>query len=147
MKNKEIHSVLLLLLIGIGTIIHALSYPIGSLEKMGPGFYPLLLGAALVLLGVALLIAWILNGRPNDEIVLKGTLRGWLAVISSMIAFIIIGKYGGFIPATFILITIAALGGRSRLSHILILSSCTTVVATAVLIYGMQLQFPLFRWG
>jgi hypothetical protein len=40
--------------------------------------------------------------------------RGWLCICSSIVAFAVIGKYGGLLPATFAIVFIAALGDRQN---------------------------------
>nr|WP_254045843.1 hypothetical protein [Paenalcaligenes hominis] len=41
---KELWSGGLLVLIGMATVLGSLNYQIGSLARMGPGYFPLMLG-------------------------------------------------------------------------------------------------------
>ena len=45
---------LLFVAIGIATVIGASDYPLGTIRNIGPGYYPILLGIALTLLGGAI---------------------------------------------------------------------------------------------
>ena len=40
--------------IGVATVIGAADYPLGTIRNIGPGYYPILLGIALALLGGAI---------------------------------------------------------------------------------------------
>ncbi len=75
-------------------------------------------------------------------------LRGCACIILGVLAFLLLGKYGGLIPATFAIVFISALGDRSntvKQAAILALAMC--VIATVVFWWALQLQLPLFAWG
>ncbi|MEJ0045599.1 MAG: hypothetical protein WDN04_05275 [Rhodospirillales bacterium] len=40
--------------------------------------------------------------------------RGWICIVASVLAFVVLGKYGGLLPATFAIVFIAALGDRDN---------------------------------
>lgn len=63
-------------------------------------------------------------------------------------AFILLGKYGGLVPATFALVFIAAMGDRQHtVRSAALLAVGVTILGIAVFSWALQLQFPLFRWG
>ncbi len=145
----------LVVLIGLGTAIASTGYNMGTMGRMGPGYYPFLLGILLIALGLLICV----TPDSPDEVradaerqpigaVLKRYGRPWLAILVGMIAFIVLGRYGGLAPATFALIFIAALGDHNNsFKACLGLAVGTVAFAVAVFHYGMQLQFPLFNWG
>src|SRR5690606_5240947 len=74
--------------------------------------------------------------------------RGWLCIIGGVVAFIAVGKYGGLIPATLALVFISALGDRTHtLLSALALAVFVTILGVVIFSWGLDLQFPLFRWG
>jgi hypothetical protein len=81
----------------IGALALTQVHSIGTLRHMGPGFFPLMLGALLVFLGV--LIA--LNGLASfpdqgDQVESKkNEWWGWACIIAGPILFIVLGEYGG----------------------------------------------------
>jgi len=80
--------------------------------------------------------------RPKDR------LRGMACIIGGILAFMLVGQYGGLVPATFVLVFISALGDiNNRIPSALILAAVVTVFGTLIFHWGLQLQFPLFRWG
>ncbi|WP_253206993.1 tripartite tricarboxylate transporter TctB family protein [Verticiella alkaliphila] len=141
----------LVALLGIGAVIQGSTYSIGTLARMGPGFFPVALG--WILIGLGILIA--LNADPVAEEDLEHDIsrdpadwRGWGMIILGLIAFIIIGRWGGLAPATFALVLISAMGERDqKLVHAVALALGVTVVGALIFSWGLQLQFPLFRWG
>ena len=134
--------------LGIGTVAIGRTYPIGGLSRMGPGFFPVALGCILFLVGVA-----IAAGAPRDssqEAVPSATpeWRGWFCIIAGIVAFAVIGRYGGFVPATFAVVFISALGDRGNTPmRALLLAAAMVAVCLVVFWWGLQIQLPLFTWG
>lgn len=138
----------LMLLIGIGAVIQGQTYSIGSLSKMGPGYFPVALGTLLTVLGIALLIDARLSQPKTEAKSLPPEWRGWICIVLSIIAFAVIGKYGGLIPATIATVVISALGERNNTwRSALALASVMVVVCVVLFWWGLNLQFPLFAWG
>ncbi len=141
----------LVVLVGIGAVVQGMTYSVGTLARMGPGFFPVALGWLLIFLGV--LIA--LNADPVAEEDQENDIsgdppdwRGWGCIVAGVIAFIILGRWGGLAPATFVLVLVSALGEREqKLTHALALAAGVTVVGCLIFSWALQLQFPLFRWG
>jgi hypothetical protein len=67
----------LFLLAGVAVYFLAGQYPIGDAARMGPGYFPRLLGGVLVLLGLAVIgVAW----RRPARTTARGSLPAWLVV-------------------------------------------------------------------
>jgi hypothetical protein len=138
----------LMLLIGIGAIVQGRTYAIGTLSRMGPGFFPVALGVILALIGLALLVSEALAKPHATAESLPPEWRGWICIILGIVAFIVLGKYGGLVPATFGLVFISAMGERKNtVRGAAILALLMVVVCVTVFWWGLQLQFPLFVWG
>jgi len=154
MRRHKYYSAGFILLIGAATAAGSLQYQMGTLARMGPGYFPLLLGGLLVAIGLLMAVT---PDSPDEvradseqepfAVIIRRHLRPWSAVVGGMLAFIVLGKHGGLVPATFTLIFVAALGDRSNS-----LKACfwlaVGVVAFAVIAfhYGLRMQFPLFTW-
>lgn len=151
-NRKEIWSAGLLVFIGMATVIGSTNYQIGTLARMGPGYFPLLLGAILMILG---LLIFLTPGQITDEEeegsfkeMLATRLKTWVLVIVSVLAFIVLGKYGGLLIATFTMTFLSAMADKSNtLKTSLIVGVVLTAVTVLVFHYGLQMQFPLFTWG
>jgi len=147
--NKDYYGGGLMFLLGVGTVYKGFDYHIGTLSRMGPGYFPVAVGVVLALMGV--LIA--LGARKNvpEDAGKKAhppEWRGWSCIILANVAFIVLGRYGGLIPATFAVVFISALGDRQNtLKNAFILAAAMVVVCLIVFWWALQLQFPLFQWG
>jgi hypothetical protein len=137
----------LLMLIGAGLSAGAVSLNIGTLTEMGSGFIPLVLGVLMMLVGIAVLVTEDKEEREKGEVALPQW-RGWLCILGSVAAFVIVGEHGGLIPATFVSVLIAALGDRQNsLRDCIALAVAVTVFGVVVFGYGLGLQMPLMAWG
>lgn len=140
----------LLIVLGLATFWQATTYNLGTLSSMGPGMFPAILGVLLVLLGIMTLGAAAVSAEDSEEEedMGKPEWRGWGCIIGGVLAFILIGRYGGLVPATFTLVFISALGDRTHtLRSALLLAAFVTVIGIVIFSWGLSLQFPMFRWG
>lgn len=145
--NKDYYGGALMILLGLGAIAEGTSYRLGSLRHMGPGFFPAAVGALLVLTGLIIAIEG-LSGRNIGEGKARPEWRGWLCITGGIVAFILLGKYTGLLPATFAIVFISALGDRNNtLRGAAILSAAMCAVAVIVFWWVLKLQFPLLAWG
>jgi len=151
--KKDYYGGALLVLVGLAAVYAGVDYRVGQLAHMGPGFFPVALGALLALTG--LLIAISARGdKPAADAVSHGhptgmpDLRGGICIILGILAFLLLGVYGGLLPATFAIVFISALGDRDNtLLEALLLSLAMVVIAVIVFWWALKLQLPLFQWG
>jgi hypothetical protein len=136
----------LIMLIGLGAFLGASDYRIGSLRHMGPGFFPAVLGAIMVICGVLIAVHGA-SPREGASVRRKEEWRGWLCILSGLVSFIVVGHYVGLLPATFSIVFLTALGDRKNsLKAATVLSVSMCLVATIVFWWVLQLQFPLIAW-
>lgn len=136
--------------LGIAVALQGSTYTMGTLSRMGPGFFPVALGLLLLFLGLVILFSSGLSEDDEDdnEVIAPPEWRGWLCIIGGVLAFIALGKYGGLVPATFALVFISSLGDRTHtLLTALALSIFVTILGVVIFSWGLELQFPMFRWG
>ncbi|MFF7400408.1 tripartite tricarboxylate transporter TctB family protein [Achromobacter sp. NPDC008082] len=139
-----------MIVLGLGAIAQASTYTLGSLARMGPGMFPAILGVLLVFLGliIAKMAASPVAAEEDAEEIPPPEWRGWGCIIGGLLAFILVGKFGGLVPATFVLVFISAMGDRQHTwRSAAALAVGVTILGVAVFSWALQLQFPLFRWG
>ena len=138
----------LMILLGLCVVLQGRTYDVGTLSKMGPGFFPVALGALLALIGAAIALTAKGAVPAGEETQLPSEWRGWICITLSIVAFVVLGKYGGLIPATFAIVFIAAMGDRKNtIKSALILSLAMVAVCVTVFWWALKMQFPLFQWG
>lgn len=157
-NKKEVLSGSVLLLIGGLTVLGSLDYTMGSLARMGPGYFPLAIGVIIMILGLMLFFELGGEGYAPEQaeqniddlkqISFKRQLLTWGLIIGAMLSFIVLAKYGGLVPATFSLVFIATFADQKNTFKVaLITATVLTLFTVAVFHFGLQMQMPLFRLG
>lgn len=140
-NNKRFLSGLMFLGIGAVAIYIAQDYPMGTALRMGPGYFPIVLGGIIGLFGVYELIVGVLKPDP-----VKGnwSLRALAILPLAAVIFGILMEHAGFIPALLSLIFISALASNEfKLTEVLLSAVVITVASVGVFIYGLGLPYPL----
>jgi len=154
-RKRDLWGGAFIALCGALTILEATSYNVGELARMGPGYFPLMIGCFLVALGILVP----LSPDPDEvqeELIeeqlpqptRRERLRGMACIAGGIALFIILGSFLGFLPATFALVFVSALGDTSNsVKSAAILALAMTVFGAVVFSWALQLQFPMLRWG
>lgn len=155
-SKEELGAGLLVFVIGAATVIGSFNYSIGSLSRMGPGYFPLMSGCVLVLISLFILIKgarqYYIEKEKGDIIHLfkfkkvdRVRVKVWVFVTIAMIAFVLLSIYVGFIASAFSIVFISALADKSNsIKSILILSLSLTAFAVLVFYYLLKIQIPLW---
>ena len=141
-RNKDFLAGALFILLGGAAVYFARDYPMGWIERMGPGYFPTALGTLLCLFG-----AWImLRGLFTGEAI-KGA-WGWRPLGLITLAIVLFGfslERIGLVPALVLLFVVTALAGRDfRWKEVVILAVLMSAFAALVFVYGLKLPYPLF---
>lgn len=154
--SKDYYGAALLLVMGTGVLVLGMDYRMGSLSRMGAGFIPVVLGALMMLVAIAIAVTATPAGAPAAAGAHGGhggastgpEWRGWGCIIAGVIAFVVIGQYGGLIPATFASVFISAMGDRlNTVKSAAMLGVIMVVFGVIVFHFGLSLQLPLFHWN
>ena len=133
--------------IGVAALWRGTTYHIGTLNDMGPGFFPAAVGAMLALTGAAIAATAGLGAPRRVAKRLPPEWRGWACISLGIVAFIVLGQHAGLLPASFAITFISALGDRrATLWSALLLAVAISAVSVVVFWWALQLQMPLFAW-
>jgi hypothetical protein len=141
-NSKDLIAGLIFIFFGIAAIWLARDYPMGSARRMGPGYFPYIVGGALAMLGfiIAARSFW----RLSEPIRLP-TLRPLIWIIAGIVGFALLLEPLGLVLALFVLILISCLGGwQFRLLEVAILYIVLALIAVIFFVYGLGLQFSLW---
>jgi len=150
-SQKDFFSGLLFLLVGAGFAWGATSYKIGEASRMGPGYFPLLLGVMLAIVGLLVMFVSLVVETEDGDPVGRIAWRPLFFVILSNLTFgVLLGglpsiglPYMGLMAAIFALTFIAALAGDEfRFKEVLILAIVLSVLSYTAFIWLLSLQFP-----
>jgi hypothetical protein len=131
-------------LVGGAFVVGALSYELGTPLRMGPGYFPLVVGAIVAVLGLAI----VLKGLIAGEVLSFGVVP-WRAVAVIVLALLFFGFFVrrlGFVPTTAVTALLTTLASpRVRPLPAVAVAAGLTVASTLIFVVGLQLRIPL--WG
>lgn len=123
-------------------IVKVFEYPMGTSSRMGPGYFPFVLGILMGALGLIIVIqALITSGGP----VAKFAWRPLIWVLGAFVVFGLTAKLLGLVIAIVLLVVISSFGGHEfKLKEALISSVILAAGSVAVFVYGLKLPFPIW---
>ncbi|HOB66665.1 tripartite tricarboxylate transporter TctB family protein [Ottowia sp.] len=152
-SQKDFFAGLLYMLTGIAFAWGATNYNIGDGARMGPGYFPLLLGIVLAVIGGIVLFQSLVVETPDGDKIGKWAWKPLLFIIASNFLFgILLGGWPalgipamGLIIAIFVLTFVAALAGTEfRFVEVLILAILLAALSWFAFVWGLKLQFQVW---
>ncbi|MCD8339814.1 MAG: tripartite tricarboxylate transporter TctB family protein [Burkholderiales bacterium] len=121
-------------------------YALGTASRMGPGYFPMLLGGFLLVLGFLITLKSLVF-RPSEGDGKVGAIdwRTVIIILGSVFIFAILLRPAGLIPATFIMIFLSGFAERTfKLIPILILATFLSVLVWIIFVWGLDLTVPIW---
>ncbi len=141
-RNRDYYAGALMALIGAFAIVEGREYGVGTLTQMGSGFFPVMLGAGLILMGA--IMAALRRPAPEGHGAAPLSGRGVLAIIAAVLLFMGLARTAGLAPAIFASVFVGALGTRTttlREAALLALGVC--VFGVLLFAFGLKVPFPV----
>ena len=139
---KDLIAGLLFIAAGIAAIAIATNYTLGTAARMGPGYFPRILGMMMIVLGAILALRSLrLDGPP---------LPGWkwrpvLVVLGSVVVFGLIVNHAGLVLSTILLIAMASAASHEfRPKEAVISGILLAALAVGVFVIGLKLQIGIW---
>ena len=143
LNKKDFWAGMMLLGIGAAAMFIARDYRFGSALRMGPGFFPTILGGILIAFGICIMAVGLKSG---EKIQGNLSLRALVMLPLSLVLFGLLMQLAGFIPALVALVLMSAASGREfKLMEVLMLTVVLTVASVALFIWGLGLPYPLIK--
>jgi len=136
---------LLMMFVGLAVSFFAYeNYDIGTLNRMGPGFFPVGLGGILAVLGFFIALpAFFRTGSP-----VKFEMRTLVLVTASIVAFALMLKSMGIIVATTLAVLISSTADREiTWKGRILVSLGVAAMVWLVFIYGLRMVLPTWPWS
>lgn len=152
-SRKDFASGLMFMAIGAAFALGATNYTVGSAARMGPAYFPLMLGILLGVLGTGVVIASLVSGRPDGAPIGRIAWKPLLLVVGANLAFgVLLGGVQtiglpamGFIAAIFAAVVVSSMAGnRFRLRSALVLALILAVGSYLTFVVGLSLQFQVW---
>lgn len=152
-SQKDFWSGAMFIVFGVAFAWGASNYTIGTGARMGPGYFPLMLGVLLAVLGAAIALKALAIETSDGDPIGKWAWRPLVLVLSSVVAFgvLIVGvKIGGWktpqmgiVVAIFALTILASLADEFRWRDVLILATALSLFSYLVFVLALKLPFPM----
>ncbi len=139
--QQDFWSGILFVAVGSAAVFLARNYSFGTADKMGPGYFPTILGGLLVLVGLAAVIRSL--GR-DGEVLKTFHWRLMLYVLGATILFGLLIRNAGLLAAVAILVlasTAASVHFRWRTA--LVLMALLMALSALIFVKGLGLPIPL----
>ena len=141
-ERKDFWSGLMLIAIGGGAVFIARNYQFGSSLRMGPGYFPTILGGALVMFGVYFVIQGLRAGAEKLEG--SWSLRALIILPLSLVLFGLLIDRAGFIPAMLALIIGSATASTQfKIVEVLVFAVFMTAACVVVFVWALGLPYEL----
>ena len=141
-SRKDLLSGAIFIGFGLAFGVTASTYDFGSALRMGPGFFPLVLGSLLVLLGVGIAVKSVVAGE--EDRVTPVPWRAVALIVASLLLFGVTIRPLGLAPALFLTVFLAAMADRkARVVPALLVAASLTVLSVLIFVEALQLRLDL----
>lgn len=140
-NQKDFYAGVLFIIFGVAFLWLAQDYTFGTARRMGPAFFPIILSAILIIIGIVIGV----RGVTVTEEPPRGfTLKGLTLVILSTVLFGALVRTAGVPVATAVLVAVSAYASqRFNWKPTLMLSLGLAVFCVVVFIYALGLPMPV----
>jgi len=139
---KDFWAGLLFVALGLGAIGVGSRYTLGIAARMGPGYFPRILGIILVTLGVIIAIRGL---RVRGEAVPGWKWRPTLIVLGSVVVFgVVVGKLGVALSTVLLIVAASTASHEFRPKESLAAGVLLSALAVGVFVVGLHLQLPIW---
>jgi hypothetical protein len=152
-SQKDFFSGLMFMAVGVAFAWGATNYSIGTGARMGPGYFPLMLGILMAILGAAIVLESMVVETEDGEKIGKWAWKPLFFVISANLVFgVALGGLPsigipamGMIVGIYALTFIASLAGEEfKLKEVMILATILAIMSYVAFIMLLKLQFPVW---
>jgi hypothetical protein len=139
---KDFWAGVLFILIGIAAIVIGSRYNLGTAARMGPGYFPRILGILLIALGGIISLRGL---RADGPEIPAWRWRPTFVVLASVVLFGFIVTYVGLAVSTVVLIVLASAASTEfRWKESIVSGVLLAALAVGVFILGLKLQLPIW---
>lgn len=146
MTSRDIRDILgglFLICLGLFAAFYAQRYELGSLQRMGPGYFPVALGVILAILGVFVLVPALFRQGTKIHIQWKSLI--W--VIASLVVFAALLDVLGLIITSVLTVIAGSMASDLTWKPKLILAACVALITYVIFSFGLGMLMPVWPWS
>ena len=132
---------------GAGTVVLAQSHPLGTAARMGPGYFPTVLGILLAGIGAVMLLRSVAGAIANGERV--GRIDVWLLlrVLLAVAAFALLLNPLGLVLTAMIVVVVGSWAGHEfRFGEALLNAAVLALLSYVLFIWALNQTMPVWPW-
>ncbi len=143
-NEKDFWSGVMFIAFGLFFAIAAQKYDFGTAQRMGPAYFPTVLGAILVLLGIVIALTGLGRETPDGEIEkFHFAEAGW--VLGSVVVYGLLLKPAGALLSIAALVAISSMGSHEfRWKEVILLAIAMAAVTWFVFIWSLGVTIPVW---
>ena len=158
-SQKDFFSGVMFTVVGVAFAWGASTYNVGNGARMGPGYFPLLLGVVMALIGVGIMFSGLTVETEDGEKIGKWAWKQVVFILGANLAFgVLLGGLPsigvpamGMIIAIYALVLIGSLAGSEfNFKKVLVLATVLAIGSYVAFIWALKLQiqvWPTFITG
>ncbi len=152
-SQKDFFSGLIFMAVGIAFAWGATTYKVGDGARMGPGYFPLMLGVLLAILGAVITFkAMVVETEGGDRIGAWAWKPLFFIITANLVFGVLLGGLPSIkLPAMGLIVGIYALtfiaanaGEEFKFKEVLILATVLAIISYLAFIVLLKLQFPVW---
>ena len=138
---KDFYAGLMYASIGAGVVLIARDYNIGTSVRMGPGYFPIILGTLLILVGsISMIRSFFHHGTSIPRFVW----RDIFLILGSVIVFGLTFRGAGLLPSLFVMVVICAYASSEfRLRTAVLLAAGSAIFSALVFVKGLGMPLAI----
>lgn len=139
---QDFWSGVMFMFFGLAAVVIGQDYPMGTAGRMGPAYFPVILGGLLALIGFATTVRslWI-RGEPISNF----SIRDLTLILLSVFLFGLLVRGAGIVIAVITLVMISAYASQKfQIKASLILSAAAALFCVLVFVKALGLPLPVF---
>ncbi len=152
-SQKDFFSGLMFMAVGVAFAWGATSYNVGTGARMGPGYFPLVLGVLMAVLGLVVAVkATVVKTEDGDKIGSWAWKPLFFIIAANLVFGVMLGGLPsiklpamGLIMGIFALTFIASMAGEEfKLKEVFVLATVLSIMSYLAFIVLLKLQFPVW---
>lgn len=131
--------------IGAFFLYFAQELPMGTASRMGAGYFPVCLGALLVVLGLFISLKGSFTPKKPHEIIYRFDIKRLIALCASVLLFaLLLPSFGLFIALSTMIALSSTLTPNRSLREVVLLIIAINALVWLVFVFGIHLEVPLW---
>jgi hypothetical protein len=139
---KDFWSGAMFLAFALVTVLAARGYSMGTAGRMGPAYFPMLLGFVLAGLGAVLLVrSFVIDGEPLSDLHLRPL---GIIIVAVCLFALSLETLGLVVSLAVVVLVVAWAGDDVRIGQTLALATFLIAFSVGVFVYALKLPLPVW---